>query len=61
MISYECNHVLYCRVVIKDVKSLVKAVSQQKRIHLKLMSKDPIEHSLKQTNAMVYWDDLLAV
>ena len=25
------------------------------------MSKDEIEHSLKQTNARVYWDDLLAV
>ena len=25
------------------------------------MSEDEIEHSLKQTNARIYWDDLLAV
>ena len=30
-------------------------------IHLKLTSEDEIEHSLKTTNARVYWDDLLAV
>ena len=34
---------------------------QQTHIHLKLMSEDEIEQSLKQTNARVYWDDLLAV
>ena len=46
---------------IKDAKSLVEAVSQQTFIHLKLMSEDEIQHSLKQANARVYWDDLLAV
>ena len=49
------------RAVIKDAKSLVEGVSHQKCIHLKLMSKDEIEHSLKQTNARVYWNDLLAI
>ena len=34
---------------------------QQTHIHLKLMSEDEIEQSLKQANARVYWDDLLAV
>ena len=54
--------IISCRAVSKDAKSPVEAVSQQtKKFHIKLMSESEIEHSLKQTNARVYWDDLLAV
>ena len=49
------------RAVTKDAKSLEEAVSQQTSIQLKLISEDEIEHPLKQTNARIYWDDLLAV
>ena len=39
----------------------VEAVSQQTYIHLKLMLEDETEYFLKQTNARVYWDELLTL